>query len=93
MVVGRVTTLGIDARDVPFGDHTFHPPLRVARGEEVGVFHLGSTAVVLVEKDAVGDQRAAEGLVRVGQALFRAPLGRTRMANGVDSRREEGGTR
>ncbi len=25
MVVGRITTLGIDARDVPFGDHEFQP--------------------------------------------------------------------
>ena len=32
------------------GDHVFDPPLRVARGDEIGVFHLGSTAVVLVEK-------------------------------------------
>ncbi len=45
MIVGRITTVGIEARDVPLGDHVFDPPLRVARGEEIGIFHLGSTAV------------------------------------------------
>jgi phosphatidylserine decarboxylase len=73
MIVGRITTLGIDARDVPIGDHRFDPPLRVARGDEIGVFHLGSTAVVLIEKQAVGSWLAGEGPVRYGQALLRAP--------------------
>jgi phosphatidylserine decarboxylase len=91
MVVGRITTTGIDARDVPLGDHTFVPPLRVARGDEIGVFHLGSTAVILVEEGAVGEWVASEGVVRVGQALLRSPHSRMRAANGVHSWREEGG--
>jgi phosphatidylserine decarboxylase len=71
MIVGRITTVGIDAHDVPLGDHVFDPPLAVARGQEIGVFHLGSTAVVLVEKKAVGPWLVGEGPVRFGQALMR----------------------
>jgi phosphatidylserine decarboxylase len=71
MIVGRITTVGIEARDVPLGDHIFEPPLRVARGDEIGVFHLGSTAVVLAEKRAAGSWLVGEGAVRYGQALLR----------------------
>jgi phosphatidylserine decarboxylase len=72
MIVGRITTMGIEARDVPFGDHVFDPPLRVSRGDEIGVFHLGSTAVVLVEERAAGRWLVQEGPVRYGQAILRA---------------------
>jgi phosphatidylserine decarboxylase len=71
MIVGRITTVGIDARDVPLGDHVFDPALRVARGDEIGVFHLGSTAVVLSEKRASGTWLVGEGPVRYGQAMLR----------------------
>jgi phosphatidylserine decarboxylase len=71
MIVGRITTLGVDARDVPLGDHVFEPPLKVARGAEIGVFHLGSTAVVLTEKRASGRWLVGEGPVRYGQAMLR----------------------
>jgi phosphatidylserine decarboxylase len=73
MVVGRITTIGVDARDVPFGDHTFDPPIAVARGDELGVFHLGSTAVVLAENVAEASWLASVGTVRYGQALLRGP--------------------
>jgi len=72
MIVGRITTIGLDASDTPFGDHVFDPPLRVAPGQEIGVFHLGSTAVVLAEPSAAGPWLLSEGPVRYGQALFRA---------------------
>jgi phosphatidylserine decarboxylase len=73
MIVGRVSAIGSDARDVPFGLHAFDPPLRVARGQELGVFHLGSTAVVLVEPASRGEGKwlVSEGHVRYGQALLR----------------------
>lgn len=71
MIVGRITAVGIEARDVPLGDHVFDPPLSVVRGDEIGVFHLGSTAVVLTEKRASGRWLVAEGPVRYGQALLR----------------------
>jgi phosphatidylserine decarboxylase len=51
MVVGRITVSAIDARDVPVGTHVIDPAFPVAAGDEIGVFHLGSTAVVFVEKD------------------------------------------
>lgn len=50
MIVGRITVSVIDARDVPFGDHVIEPARSVVRGDEIGVFHLGSTVVVFVEK-------------------------------------------
>jgi len=71
MIVGRITTVGVDARDVPLGDHLFDPPRPIRRGDELGVFHLGSTAVVLVEKRAAGPWLVGEGPVRYGQALMR----------------------
>lgn len=74
MIVGRITAIGSDARDVPFGLHTFDPPLRIGRGEELGIFHLGSTAVVLVEPASQrGEAKwlVSEGAVRYGQALLR----------------------
>jgi phosphatidylserine decarboxylase len=79
MIVGRITASGVDAHDVPMGVHTFDPPRRVARGEELGVFHLGSTAVVLVESPnlpreeskANGSWLVSDGAVRYGQPLVR----------------------
>jgi phosphatidylserine decarboxylase len=82
MIVGRITTIGVDADDVPLGDHVFDPPLRIARGQELGVFHLGSTAVVLTESRAVGLWLAQEGAVRFGQPLLRAPDTSTRATYG-----------
>ena len=70
MIVGRITTVGIGARDVPLGDHVFDPPLRVERGGELGVFHLGSTAVVLAERRVAGPWLVVEGPVQYGQALL-----------------------
>jgi phosphatidylserine decarboxylase len=70
MIVGRITTIGIDAADVPLGDHAFADPLRVGSGDEIGIFHLGSTAVVLAEKRAAGAWLVGEGPVRYGQALM-----------------------
>ncbi|HEX3343128.1 MAG TPA: phosphatidylserine decarboxylase, partial [Polyangiaceae bacterium] len=71
MIVGRITTVGVEARDVPLGDHLFEPPLSVQRGDELGVFHLGSTAVVLVDRRAASRWLLGEGPVRYGQALMR----------------------
>jgi phosphatidylserine decarboxylase len=67
MVVGRITVTGIDARDVPIGVHPYDPPLRVARGDEIGIFRLGSTAVVFFEPKANVEWLVKEGPVRFGQ--------------------------
>lgn len=78
MVVGRITVSGIDARDVPYGVHTFARPLSVERGDEIGIFRLGSTAVVFFEPRAKLDWLVSEGPVRFGQPLGR----RLAVANG-----------
>jgi phosphatidylserine decarboxylase len=72
MIVGRITTVGFADPDVPLGDHVLEPPVRIARGDEIGVFHLGSTVVAFVEKRAAGRWLLEEGPVRYGQALVRA---------------------
>jgi phosphatidylserine decarboxylase len=69
IVVGRVTVTGIDERDVSPGEHPFQPPLPVERGGEIGMFHLGSTAVVFIEGRSA--PRAVAGL---GPVLYGAPL-------------------
>jgi phosphatidylserine decarboxylase len=76
IVVGRITVTGVDERDVPIGDHA--PKLQVARGDEIGMFHLGSTVVLFFERAAMGEWVAREGAVRYGEAIARAP--RTRGA-------------
>jgi phosphatidylserine decarboxylase len=76
MIVGRITVSGIDARDVPFGHHAFAPGRNVARGDEIGVFHLGSTAVVFFEKRAEAAWTPAPGTkVRYGERLLTAHVG------------------
>lgn len=73
MIVGRVSVTGIDARDVPFGTHTLEPALHLERGDEIGIFHLGSTAVVFVEPNASPPFTLPIGGVRVGQPFSAAP--------------------
>jgi phosphatidylserine decarboxylase len=67
MIVGRITVSGIAARDVPLGDHSLDLP--VERGNEIGMFHLGSTAVVLLPKSAGATWIASEGPVRFGERI------------------------
>jgi phosphatidylserine decarboxylase len=78
IVVGRITVTGVDARDVPIGDH--EPGTRVARGDEIGVFHLGSTVVLFVEKRAMGSWLAGAGPIRYGQRLARGVESATKNA-------------
>jgi phosphatidylserine decarboxylase len=68
MIVGRITVTGIDERDVSVGTHTFDSPRSVARGDEIGVFHLGSTAVVFLEKPSPRLD-APFGSIRLGAPL------------------------
>ena len=72
IVVGRVTVTGIDAHDVPEGTHRIDPPVRVERGGEIGVFHLGSTAVLFVEPSAAVRWDASEGPVHYGTRIATA---------------------
>jgi phosphatidylserine decarboxylase len=68
MVVGRITVTGIPDRDVPLGTIEM-PPLAVERGDEIGIFRLGSTAVVFFEPGAVSKWLVDEGPLRFGQPL------------------------
>jgi phosphatidylserine decarboxylase len=46
-------------------------PIPVRRGDEIGVFNLGSTVVLLVADPGLVPVAAAGSIVRLGQALFR----------------------
>jgi len=72
IVVGRITVSVIDAHDVPHGEHKIEPPVRVARGDEIGIFHLGSTAVVFIEPCAKARWDVSAGVVRYGERLATA---------------------
>ncbi len=69
MVVGRITVRGVQARDVPYGVHTLDDSVPVSRGDELGVFRLGSTAVLFLEERAALRFSRGEGPVRWGQCL------------------------
>jgi phosphatidylserine decarboxylase len=68
IIVGRITVSAVSGADVPLGDHLIDPPLAVAKGDEIGVFHLGSTAIVFAEPAAAAFVRGV-GPVRFGQSL------------------------
>lgn len=73
MIVGRITVSAVEGRDVPLGVHTIAPAMPVARGDEIGIFHLGSTAVVFTEKGAYAPFSAPLGPVRLGEPLCSEP--------------------
>jgi len=78
MIVGRITVTGIGARDVPFGRHPIEPPLELVRGDEIGIFHLGSTAIVFTEPGAKPLARAP-GPIRLGESLHQTREGQPKM--------------
>ncbi len=68
-IVGRISVSAVPGAYVPKGDNVVEPPVVLAKGDEVGKFHLGSTAVLLVEP---GIHLAREtGPVLYGQSLLR----------------------
>jgi phosphatidylserine decarboxylase len=71
VIVGRITISALPGRpSAAPGVHPVNPPQSVARGQEIGMFHLGSTAVVLLEPGvSVGRPL---GKVRYGESLLRA---------------------
>jgi phosphatidylserine decarboxylase len=81
MIVGRVTVTGIDERDVSYGTHRLDPPVALARGDELGIFHLGSTAVVFGEPGRPRWERAL-GAVRLGQPLVTTTSPDTKTSTG-----------
>lgn len=74
--VGHIT-MAYDAniqtnRGQPGHLRRYNEPITVARGDELGVFHLGSTAIVLFAQPNVQlVERAADSAVRMGEAIAR----------------------
>lgn len=66
-IVGRISVTALPGPAVPPGVHSISPAHRVARGDEIGMFHLGSTAVVLLEPGIT--LARGIGVVRMGQSL------------------------
>lgn len=50
--------------------HACEPPARLRKGDEIGVFHLGSTVIVLTEPGMHSTEDAVPSSVRLGQALL-----------------------
>jgi phosphatidylserine decarboxylase len=69
IIVGRITVNAIDAPDVPLGTHAIEPPAAIAKGDEIGVFHLGSTAIVFVPPGNAAVFSRQPGPIRMGQSL------------------------
>lgn len=66
-IVGRISVSVIPEPAVPPGETRFEPGRAVERGGEIGMFHLGSTAVVLLEPGVSLSHEL--GVVRMGQSL------------------------
>jgi phosphatidylserine decarboxylase len=67
IIVGRITVTALGGVDTRPGVYPIEPAVAIAPGDEIGVFHLGSTAVVFVEP---GVELSREpGPIRYGQAL------------------------
>ena len=69
VIVGRITVSVLDGPEVPPGTHAISPPRQVRKGDEIGIFHLGSTVVLLLEP-GLSVSRAV-GPVRYGESLLR----------------------
>jgi len=69
MLVGRISVTGFPERDVPLGTHLLDAPIAVDRGDELGIFHLGSTVVLFTERGAAGKWIRALGRIQMGEPL------------------------
>lgn len=76
MIVGRISVTGVPERDVPFGRHELGG-LPIRRGDELGIFHLGSTAVLFFEPGAVEPLAPRLGPIRLGDPLHARGTGST----------------
>lgn len=68
-IVGRISVTMIPEPAVPPGSTRFAPGVPIQRGDELGKFHLGSTAVLLVGPGAHISRGL--GAIRFGAALVR----------------------
>lgn len=75
--VGRISTTfdeewrGTNRRDAKAATHTYDPPRRISRGEEIMAFHLGSTVVLLLENGigALRPELRPGAPIRLGEPL------------------------
>lgn len=70
-IVGRISVSMIPQPAVPPGETRLESPYRVERGDEIGIFHLGSTVVMLLEPGVTLSREP--GVVRYGQSLLKSP--------------------
>jgi phosphatidylserine decarboxylase len=70
IVVGRISVTGLAGLPSASEDRELSPSLSVRRGDEIGVFHLGSTVVLFVEPRVTLCR--PEGKIRYGQSLLAA---------------------
>jgi phosphatidylserine decarboxylase len=68
MIVGKITVRALGSDRTPFGNHRLDPVVSIRRGDEIGTFHLGSTAVVLLSAGTT--LRRQSGPIRYGQSLL-----------------------
>jgi phosphatidylserine decarboxylase len=69
-IVGRVTVSVLGGPDVEPGLHPIEPAVPVKKGDELGIFHLGSTVVLLLEPGLAVAREM--GPIRFGESLLRA---------------------
>ncbi len=69
-IVGRIGVSVLDDATPAPGLTPIVPPVQVERGDELGVFHLGSTVVVLFEPGVPVEGRP--GVIRYGETLLKA---------------------
>jgi phosphatidylserine decarboxylase len=69
-IVGRITVSVLGGPDVPPGLHPIEPAVPVRKGDEIGIFHLGSTVVLLLEPGLAVARES--GAIRFGESLLRA---------------------
>ncbi|HVU04023.1 MAG TPA: archaetidylserine decarboxylase [Polyangiaceae bacterium] len=68
MIVGRISVVALGGSETPLGVFRVEPPRQIHRGDEIGMFHLGSTVVVLTGKGTPLARRP--GVVRYGETLL-----------------------
>lgn len=68
-IVGRISTTVLGGDSTPVGEHLVQPPVPIRQGDEIGVFHLGSTVVLLMEGQ--GRLSWATGPVRYGESVVK----------------------
>ena len=70
-IVGRIGVSALDDQSPSPGLTRLPSPIAIERGDEVGIFHLGSTVVVLFESGLTLGRRL--GPVKYGETLLREP--------------------